>query len=249
MSAAIGSGTRNIGSAWTAFVALRSLVAPSLPTLVALAALAPLAMLPRLPAQTPVPAAGRDSMREPPIGVLRPGDQLKITVYQNQDLTGSFNIDSRGHVQIPGLGDVPVAGVSWIEAQNRLREQLVRRGFRDPELSVQPFIQVSVLGEVRAPGLFVVEPGTTLLQLLTKAGGPADRADLGRARVVREGREVRIDLKRVMAGSASGRYFLYSNDLLVVPRKGGLTRDNALFAFGAMSVVLSFWSLLENLRR
>ena len=46
----------------------------------------------------------------------------------------------------------------------------------------------AVLGEVRAPGPFAIEPGASLLQLLSRAGGPTERADMSKAQVVREGR-------------------------------------------------------------
>ena len=161
------------------------------------------------------------------LGVLRPGDELNIVVYRNKELSGKYLIDSRGYLQIPGLGIIRVAGLSPDDVTTRLREQLMRRGIVDPEIAVQPLVRISVLGEVRSPGLYSVEPGTNTLQLITLAGGPNDRSDLEEAVVVREGRQIPLNLEAALSGSEAGRLVLYSNDVLFVPRKSQLfSREN-----------------------
>jgi len=114
------------------------------------------------------------------VGVLRPGDALKITVWREKELSGEYLIDARGLVQIPGLGDIVVAGLTPMEVKARLSEQLVRRGIVSPEIAVQPVIRVSVLGEVRTPGLLSVEPGTNLIHLITLAVGRPSARTCGR---------------------------------------------------------------------
>ena len=96
----------------------------------------------------PVDTTGAQSRVERSVGVLRPGDALKIAVWREKELTGEYLIDARGLVQIPGLGDIIVAGLTPMEVKERLSEQLVRRGIVSPEISVHPVIRVSVLGEV-----------------------------------------------------------------------------------------------------
>jgi protein involved in polysaccharide export with SLBB domain len=118
-------------------------------------------------------------------------------------------------------------------------EAMRARGFRDPELAVQPQIRVSVLGEVRLPQLYTVDPGVTLIQLLTLAGGPSDHAELRRTRVIRDGREFIVDLQSALQGSAVGRIGLYSNDVVYVPKRGGLTRENATFLLSVISTGLT----------
>jgi polysaccharide export outer membrane protein len=183
------------------------------------------------------------------VGVMRPGDVLDIAVYREREMTGKYLIDSRGVVQIPGLGDIVAAGLTPTEIKQRLSEQLVRRGVANPEIAVSPLIRVSVLGEVRTPGLLPVDPGTTLIQLLTIAGGPTDRANLRRAYVVRESQRFPVDLQSALAGSATGRVVLYSNDVLVVPRRGGLTRENVGFGLQLMGAALSIATLVVTLQQ
>jgi polysaccharide export outer membrane protein len=130
-----------------------------------------------------------------------------------------------------------------------LEESLRERGFEHPELSVQPLVRVSVLGQVRTPGLYPVDPGTSLLQLITLAGGPAENADLRKTRVVRDGRAYTVDLESALSGSSAGRIVLYSNDYVVVPRGNGWTRENVAFGLGVLSTLLTVITLAVTLQK
>ena len=174
-----------------------------------------------------------------PTGALRQGDILQLKVYRDSELSGKYLIDAKGEVQIPGLGTIRAAGLTPSQVSDRMVDAMRVRGFRDPELAVQPQIRVSVLGEVRLPELYSVDPGVSLIQLLTLAGGPSDRADLKHTRVIRDGREYIIDLQSALTGSPTGRLGLYSNDVVYIPKKGGLTRENATFLLSIISTGLT----------
>ena len=186
----------------------------------------------------PLPAPQDTGTAPRNVGALRPGDVLKIAVFRDKELTGDYPIDARGYVQIPGLGVIKAAGLDPTEVTDRLRLALIERGFARPEISVQPLIRVSVLGEVRSPNVYPVDPGTSLLQLLTVAGGPTDRAKLQDTRVIRDGRAFKIDMDGGLHGSPAGRVVLYSNDVVVVGRKRGLTSENLGLALTGASFIL-----------
>ena len=192
----------------------------------------------------PVDTTATQSGVERSVGVLRPGDALKIAVWREKELSGEYLIDARGLVQIPGLGDIVVAGLTPMEVKARLSEQLVRRGIVAPEISVQPVIRVSVLGEVRSPGLLSVEPGTNLIHLITLAGGPTERANMKAVRVIRAGRPYEVDLQSALSGSSAGRVVLFSNDVVFLDRKRGLTRENLSFGLNMLTAVLSIVSVV-----
>jgi polysaccharide export outer membrane protein len=210
-----------------------------------------LALLPALSraqdsVRVPVPPVDTGSQQavERSVGVLRPGDALKIAVWREKELSGEYLIDARGLVQIPGLGDIVVAGLTPMEVKARLSEQLVRRGIVSPEIAVQPIIRVSVLGEVRTPGLLSVEPGTNLIHLITLAGGPTERANMKAVRVIRAGRRYEVDLQSALTGSSAGRVVLFSNDVIFLDRKRGLTRENLSFGMNLLTAVLSIVSVV-----
>jgi protein involved in polysaccharide export with SLBB domain len=192
-------------------------------------------------------AATRDTVTRS-VGVVRPGDALKIAVWREKELNGEYLIDARGVVQIPGLGDIVIAGLTPPEVKERLSEQLVRRGIVSPEIAVQLLIRVSVLGEVRSPGLLSVEPGTNLIHLITLAGGPTERANMRAVRVIRAGRPYEVDLQSALSGSSAGRVVLFSNDVVFLDRRRGLTRENFSFGLNMLTTVLSIISVVTVLQ-
>ena len=192
------------------------------------------------------PSAAVDTPSARIVGTLRSGDLLKIHVYRDEELSGEYLIDSRGTLQIPGIGVVRAAGYDPSEVKERLIAALRERGFSQPEIAVQPLVRVSVLGEVRNPQLYSVDPGTSLLQLVSVAGGPTERANLERVRVVRDGRAFNVDLESAFEGSATGRIVLNSNDVVYISRKRGFTRETLSFALTTVTAVLSLITLLSN---
>ena len=196
----------------------------------------------------PPPLPAPDTVPPRSVGVLRPGDLLRIAVFRDKELSGDYPIDARGYVQIPGLGVIKAAGLEPTDVTDRLRLALVERGFARPEISVQPLIRVSVLGEVRSPNVYPVDPGTSLLRLLTVAGGPTERAKLKETRVIRDGRAFRVDMESGLKGSAAGQIVLYSNDVVVVDRKKGLTGENLGLTLTAASLLLTVLNIAFMLR-
>jgi polysaccharide biosynthesis/export protein len=209
---------------------------------------------PALPAQTPnIPppadVKAPDASAERRVGGLRGGDLLRVVVFREKELSGDYLIDARGFVQIPGVGVLQVAGLEPHQAQERIVEALRARGFSSPEVAVMAQVRVSVLGEVRQPALYPTEPGTSLLQLLTIAGGPTERANLRATRVVRDGRVFVVDLEGGLAGGAAGRVVLYSGDYVVVPRRTGLTRENFQFVTSLVGTVAAVTAAFVSLSR
>jgi polysaccharide export outer membrane protein len=198
----------------------------------------------------------QDTIPSPPItdtvprniGTVRAGDLLALVVFQHPELSGTWPIDARGNVNIPGIGSIRVAGLSPDELEGRFRAAMTPR-ILNPEFTVAVQIRVFVIGEVGRPGLHPVEPGTTLLQMLAIAGGPTPLADLRRTSVIRDGRRFAVDLESGLAGSPAGSVTLFSNDQIVVDRKRGiLTRENITFALSGLGAVLSVLNIVISVR-
>jgi polysaccharide biosynthesis/export protein len=186
-----------------------------------------------------------------PTGTLRPGDILQLKVYRDSEISGNYLIEANGFVQIPGLGTIRAAGLRPDQVSQAMVEAMRGKGFREPELAVQPRIRISVLGQVRSPMLYSIDPGLSLLQLITMAGGPTDNADLRHTRVIREGKAYVVDMEAALHGSAAGRITLYSNDVVYVPPKTGLTKQNVTFIVsivGASLTLLTTILLLTGYR-
>lgn len=184
-------------------------------------------------------------------GGLRTGDLLKINIFRQKELSGDYLIDRQGRVVIPGLGAIRAAGLDPSQVETRLKSLLVCRGY-PTEVSVQAQIRVSVLGQVRAPGLFPVDPGTDVLQLITLAGGQTPDGDLSHTRILREGRSYSVDLGSALAGAGGGAasgIVLQSGDVVLVPRRAGLSQAQWGLVLSSAATVMTLLNVIVTLSR
>jgi protein involved in polysaccharide export with SLBB domain len=208
--------------------------------------LAPTALTAQDPV-TPLPVPADTIAR--PIGPVRAGDVLQLRFFDQEGVTDDYIIDNEGIVTIPGVGTVRVAGLTPRQAKDSL-EQEIKKRFANAEYVANFRIRVFVLGPgVGSPGPFVVEPGTTFLQMLAVAGGQTDRADLRRAAVNREGKQYPVNLASALAGGHVGQLPVFSNDVIVVPAKTGFTRENIGFALSLLGTALTIATLVVTLQR
>lgn len=112
---------------------------------------------------------------------LGPGDQLRITVFNEADLTGQFVVGSQGSIAYPLVGEVHAAGMTVPEFTSALALAL-RQFVRQPDVSVEvanyrPFF---ILGEVTRPGTYPYSASLTVLNAVATAGGFTYRANQGR---------------------------------------------------------------------
>src|SRR5260370_5774701 len=104
------------------------------------------------------------------------GDLLQVTMFGALDCSADFSVSSSGDISLPPLGLVHVAGMSTSEAEKSIERQLVEGGFyREPRVSVfeKEYVTqgVSILGEVKNPGVYPMLADRHLLDLLSQAGG------------------------------------------------------------------------------
>ena len=111
--------------------------------------------------------------------VLGPGDVVRVSVYQNQDLTLETRITESGAISYPLLGQVRLGGLSVPQAEKVIADGLKNGNFvRQPQVSILVTQvrgnQASVLGMVNRPGRYPIEQtGMRLSELLATAGGIA----------------------------------------------------------------------------
>lgn len=107
---------------------------------------------------------------------LGAGDYLRITVYGDADLQRETRVSEDGVLTLPLIGEVKVGGLTTIETEKRIAEQLKRGGFiANPQVSVLvlEFMSksVSILGGVLKPGRYPVTRPSDLKDLIAEAGG------------------------------------------------------------------------------
>jgi polysaccharide export outer membrane protein len=156
---------------------------------------------------------------------LRGNDKLEVKVFKQESLSGEVLVREDGQITVPLVGDVGVVGLTPPEAAAEIAKRLAGTGFIDnPSVSVavietrQP--SFAVVGEVRQPGSFELQPGTTVLDGVALAGGLSEFAKKDRVFVIRKAKgnqRVRFNFARVARSDGKGlRFHLEDGDVVVV---------------------------------
>ncbi|SEN48413.1 polysaccharide export outer membrane protein [Duganella sp. CF517] len=108
--------------------------------------------------------------------LLGPGDVVKVSVYNNPDLTTETRVSASGFITFPLVGQVAVAGLPTAAAEKKLAQLLVSGGFvKNPQVNMIVTVlqsqQVSVLGQVGRPGRYPLDGSRSVLDVLALAGG------------------------------------------------------------------------------
>jgi polysaccharide export outer membrane protein len=127
--------------------------------------------------------------------LLEPGNRVRVTVFNEPNLSGDFSLDPVGNIAFPLVGNIPASGVTAKVLAARIEDVLKREGFlQSPHVAaeVQTFRPFYVLGEVRQGGEFQYSTGMTVLSGIARAGGYDYRAVTGDVVLVRivDGRQV-----------------------------------------------------------
>ena len=155
-------------------------------------------------------------------------DILQIKVYGYDDLATSTRVSENGRIVFPMIGEVDVAGKSELEAARTIAQLLAQGGFvQGASVSVNVLEyrnqQVSVLGQVKAPGVYVLKAKNTLIDLIAMAGGINEFGDSSVV-VTRQvnGKTVKkeVDLRAALESSAHAPsvFFVERNDIIYVPK-------------------------------
>jgi protein involved in polysaccharide export with SLBB domain len=118
------------------------------------------------------------------------GDKVKVTVYGEDDLSGEFQVDGAGNVDMPMIREVHAAGLTTKQFARVVQDKLQDGHFLvNPRVSaeVTNYRPFTILGEVNKPGEYPYENGMSVLNAVALAGGWTYRADEQTVYVRRKG--------------------------------------------------------------
>jgi polysaccharide export outer membrane protein len=157
---------------------------------------------------------------------LGPGDELDITVWNIPELNQTVKVDPGGEISVPMAGVISLTGKSITELAETL-ERSYREFYVDPDVTVSVRTnrsnKVSVLGEVREPGVFAVDKDTRLMEALAMAGDITERAEPRTVALIRGDLDspqiYLLDVKALISdGDMRQNMLLQRGDVLYVPR-------------------------------
>lgn len=182
------------------------------------------------------PALAQQAVVSPPSAVATPGeyrlgtgDVVRITVFQNPELTLETRVTEGGQITYPLLGSLRLGGMSVSEAERELAERLSRGNFlRSPQVTLLVLqvrgSQANVLGLVNRPGRYPLETTETRLSdAIALAGGIAPGgADVVVVTGTRDGKPFReeVDFPALFGPGSGARDFVLRNgDAIWVDRQ------------------------------
>jgi polysaccharide biosynthesis/export protein len=153
---------------------------------------------------------------------LGPGDTLKITVFDHDELGSEARISQSGNITFPLLGQVQVAGLSTRETELLLARRLIDGGFvKQPQVSVlvsdYQSQKVSVMGQVSKPGQYPLDASKKVLDALALAGGVLNDTASDDVTLVRaDGTRIVIDLQKLFDGDPAANLVVQDGDTVFV---------------------------------
>jgi len=168
------------------------------------------------------------------------GDGVRITFYNITDaISGDYFIQKSGYIQLPYIGLIKAANVDFQKVQEAIIAKYDSL-YKNPELTVQPLIKISILGEVRSPGIYYVTGIEGLLDILALAGGETSDANLNKIYFIRRNQRVNIDAKELIEeGKEISVVGLQSGDQIYVPRKWWVSIRNVSVLISGAAVLIT----------
>lgn len=157
--------------------------------------------------------------------VLGPGDTVRVQLFGNINDIYEQEVTRDGILNLPQIGPLPVAGLSFSEFRMDLRRR-VSESLIGTQVSVTmgslKTIRVYVVGDVNRPGSYVVGGLATVSSALYMSGGVSEIGSLRNIQLKRNGNIVaRFDVYGLLTrGDSSGDVRLQPGDVIFVPPIG-----------------------------
>lgn len=133
------------------------------------------------------------------------GDKVTIKIYpEDEYLKGAtMEVSAEGNIVLPLLGRIEIKGLTIAEAEKKITDLLAQDYLVNPIVVIEVAARllekeseeaikrsVSILGQVQKPGTYEFPPEgkMTLLEVISKAGGFTDVANVKKIRVIRKGK-------------------------------------------------------------
>ncbi len=159
------------------------------------------------------------------LGILKPGDSIRLTVPGRSELDQSVILDAAGQALIDPVGGIQLGGLSLADATQLLKQKL--RLFYPTLDTIQlesastSSVRIYIMGAATGNGVRSFDAPPMLWDLVRAIGGPPENANLRGSRIIREvdgEHEVHeVDLSGMMDGSSIPHFQMRDGDTLIIP--------------------------------
>ncbi len=173
--------------------------------------------------------------------VVGPDDEVKVTLWGRVNASYKLVVNRDGKIEIPGIGPLTVAGMTFEEMSKLLIKQAEQMTGTQVDVTMGALrtIPVFVLGDVRRPGAYTIGALATITDALLLAGGPTEIGTMRNIQLKRKDKIIRTyDLyDLLLKGDKSNDVILQAGDIVFVPVIGpyagiaGNVKRPALYEF------------------
>ncbi len=182
----------------------------------------------------------KSSLVTPDNYTIAAGDVLELYIYGDRDDKQELTVQNDGTVQLSYIGPVKIGGMSYKDAKEHIISQL-KHHFQTSSfklvMSKYSSIQVTLIGDVKNPGLYNLSSFSTVKDVLIAAKGVRKSASVRDIRVKRNGKIIAdIDFYDLLFnGKDIGTTLLKHGDIVIVKQAkilvsvDGYTNNSAIF--------------------
>lgn len=162
--------------------------------------------------------------------VIRSGDVVEIFVMEDETLRRQVMVTPDGYISFPVIGSLFVSGLTTSAVSRQITASLKEKRYLiNPSVTVSAIESksrnFSILGEVRKPGVYPLEEGTTILVAISQAEGYTEFADIKNIKVIRKVggdsktiKTIKINLMKTMKVEQED-IVIFPKDIIIVPEK------------------------------
>lgn len=173
----------------------------------------------------------------------RPGDRIALRIWNEPEMSDTFNISEAGEVILPRLGSVYVIDQEVVALQDSLR-RAYSVYLRNPSVEVVVLRRIGIQGEVREPGIYLADLTMALPDMIAMAGGITEAGNPNRIVVLRGTQRLHYGRKNQGEFLVAG---LQSGDQVIVGQRSFLARNPVAALSIATTVVTVFLPMIRGL--
>jgi polysaccharide biosynthesis/export protein len=156
--------------------------------------------------------------------VIGPEDQLQVTVWKNEQLSGTVVVRPDGMISLTLVNDIQAAGLTPMQLAQDIANRLKKFFNEEPTVGVTVLTvrskSIYIMGEVGHVGPIPIAPGMSVLQAIATAGGLSPYANGKHIYILRgdpaHQKQIPFDYKKAKKGDMQG-IVLQPGDTIVVP--------------------------------
>lgn len=146
---------------------------------------------------------------------LGAGDQVRVIVFGEEDLSGEFAVDASGDVSLPLIGQVLARGLTLRAFEAVIEKKLSDGYLKKPRVNAEvvSFRPFYIIGQVNKSGEYPYVAGMSLIKAIAMAEGFTYRANQKKIRVTRARTGAKITV------SVGDHILIFPEDVIEVPER------------------------------